>query len=99
VHGTGVTDGADRADGDDRGASRGNVSETPAVLTLRVPIRGVCAFDRPRTGGKAYGGAHCWDITGVDGDDNGGGSLSHPGLGVSVEVSGGEDAHVLGVED
>ena len=35
----------------------------------------------------------------MDGDDNGGGSLTHPGLGVRVEVSGGEDAYVLGVED
>jgi len=35
----------------------------------------------------------------MDGDDNGRGSLTHPGLGVRVEVSGGEDAYVLGVED
>jgi len=99
VHGTGVAEGADGADGVGGGASRGNVSETPAVLTLCVPIRGVCAFDRPRAGEKAYGRAHCWDVAGVDGDDNGGGSLPYPGLGVRVEVSGGEDAYVLGVED
>ena len=35
----------------------------------------------------------------MDGDNDGGGSLTHPGLGVRVKVSGGEDAYVLGVED
>jgi len=94
-----MTEGADRANGVGRGASRGDVSETPAVLTLCIPIRGVCAFDGPGAGEKAYGGAHCWDVAGMDGDDNGGGSLTHPGLGVRVEVSGGEDAYLLGVED
>jgi len=99
VHGTGVTEGANRADGVDGGASGGDVSITPAVLTLCIPIGGVCAFDRPSTGEKAYGGTHCWDVTGMDGDNDRGGSLTHPGLGVRVKVSGGEDAYVLGVED
>jgi len=99
VHGSGVTEGADRAHRVGRGASRGDVSETPAVLALCVPVRGICSFNRPRAGEKAYGGAHCWDVSGMDGDNNGGGSLTHPGLGVRVEVSGGEDAYVLGVED
>jgi len=35
----------------------------------------------------------------VDRDDDGGGSLALPGLSVGVEVPGGEDAYVLGVED
>jgi len=87
------------ADGVDGGASGDDVSITPAVLTLCIPIGGVCAFDRPRAGEKAYGGTHCWDVTGMDGDDDGGGSLTHPGLGVRVKESGGEDAYVLGVED
>ena len=99
MRGPGVVEGADRADGVDGGASRGDVPEAPAVLALCIPIGGVGAFNRPRAGEKAYGGAHCWDVTRVDRDDNGGGSLSHPALGVGVEVSGGEDAYVLGVED
>ena len=35
----------------------------------------------------------------MDGDDDGGGSLTLPGPCVGVEVPGGEDANVLGVED
>jgi len=35
----------------------------------------------------------------VDGDDDGGGSLALPGSCVGVEVSGGEDANILGVKD
>ena len=35
----------------------------------------------------------------MDGEDNGGGSLALPGLCVGVEISGGEDGYVLGVED
>ena len=99
MHGTGVAEGADRADGVDGGASGGDVSVTPAVLTLCIPIGGVCAFDRPSTGEEAYRGAHRWDVAGMDGDNDGGGSLTHSGLGVRVKVSGGEDAYVLGVED
>ena len=35
----------------------------------------------------------------MDGNDNGGGSLDLPELHVGVEISGGEDAYVLGVEE
>ena len=99
MHGTGVAKGADGADGVGGGASRGDMTEAPAVPTLRIPIRGVCTLDRPGTGEEANGGAHRWDVPGMDGDDNGGGGFSHPGLGIRVEVPGGEDAYVFGVED
>ena len=35
----------------------------------------------------------------MDGDDDGGGRLALSGLCVGVEVSGGEDPYVLGVDD
>jgi len=75
------------------------VTEAPAVLELRVSIRGVGPLNCSRAGNEAYGGAHCWDITRVDGDDNRGGNLAFSRLSVGVEVPGGEDAIVLGVED
>jgi len=99
VHGAGVverTDGANRVDG---GAPGGNVSEGPTVLALRVPIRGVGSFDRPRTGEEVYRGTHDWDVSWMDRDDDGGGSLVLPRPSVGVEKPGGEDAYVFGVED
>jgi len=38
VHGTGVVEGTDGADGVNGGASVRDMTEAPAVLTLRVPI-------------------------------------------------------------
>jgi len=35
----------------------------------------------------------------VKGDDDGGGRLALPGLCVGVEISGGEEAYVLGAEN
>jgi len=99
VHGTGVVEGADGTNRADGGAPRGDVSEAPAVFALRVPIGRVGALNHSRAGEEAYGGAHCWDVPGVDRDDNGGSGLAFPEVSVRVEVSGGEDAYVFGVED
>jgi len=66
VPGAGVVEGTDGADRVSRGASGGDVSVAPAVLALRVPIRGVSSLDRPQAGEEAYGGVHCWDVPGVD---------------------------------
>jgi len=38
MHGSGVVERADGADGIGRGASGGDVAVSPAVLALRVPI-------------------------------------------------------------
>jgi len=99
VHGTGVVEGTNGANRVDGGAPGGDVTETPAVLALRVAIGGVGALNRSRAGEEAYGGTHRWDVPGVDRDDNGGGRLALPRVSVGIEVSGGEDAYVLGVED
>jgi len=44
-------------------------------------------------------GAHCGDVPRVDRDNEGGCGHTFPGLNVRVEVSGGEDGTVFGVED
>jgi len=72
---------------------------TPAVLALGVPIGRVGAFDRARSGEESNPGVHRENVSGMDGDDDGGGSLALPGLCVGVEVSGGEDTTVFGVKD
>jgi len=72
---------------------------TPAVLALRVPVGRVGTLNRARSGKETNRGAHRENVPGVDGDDDGGGSLALPGTCVGVEVSGGEDANVFGVED
>ena len=99
MHGTGVVEGTKGANRVDGWAHGGDVSEAPTVFALCVPIGGVGAFNRSRTGKEAYGGAHCWDVPGVDRDNNGGGRLAFPGPINGVEVSAGEDVYVFGVED
>jgi len=71
----------------------------PAVLALSVPVGGVGALNRARPGEESDCGAQRGNVPGMDGDIDGGGSLTLPGPCVRVEVSGGEDANVLGVED
>jgi len=50
-------------------------------------------------GEEADRGAHCLDVPGVAGDNDAGGKLALSGLPVRVEISGGEDTYVFGVED
>jgi len=59
-----------------------------AVLALSVPIGGVCELDRARSGEEMNRGAHRGKVSGMDRDDDGGGSLALPGLCVGVEVPG-----------
>jgi len=99
VHGLGVVEGTDGANVMGRGAPGSDVAVTPAVLALRVPVGRVGAFNRMRSGEEPNREAHPQKVSRVDGDDNGGGSLALPGSCVGVEVSGGEDANVFGVED
>jgi len=70
----------------------------PAVLALSVPVRTVGAFNRARSGEEPNRGAHRENVSRVDEGDDGGGSLALPGSCIGVEVSGGEDANILGVE-
>jgi len=72
---------------------------SPAVLALRVPVGRVSTFTCSRSGEKSHRGTHRGYVSRVDRDDDGGCSLALPGLRVGVEISGGEDAYVLGVED
>jgi len=81
------------------GAPGGDVTESPAVLALRVPSGRVCTLDRPRKGKETARGAHCWDVAGVDRDDDRRGGLAFSRLCIRVEISGGNDANILGVKD
>ena len=94
-----MVEGADWTDRVGGGAPTGDMAVSPAVLTLSLPIGRVCSLNCPGGGEKTDGGAHCWDVPPVDGDDDGGGRLALPGLRVGVEISGGEDPYVLGVKD
>jgi len=71
----------------------------PAVLALSIPVGRVGALDRARSGEESYRGAHRVNVPGVEGDDDGGGGLALPGSCVGVEISGGEDSNLFGVED
>ena len=75
------------------------MAETPAIVALRVPVRGVGAFNGTRSGEESDRGTHRENVPWVGGNDDGGASLAFPGLCVGVEISGGEDANDLGVED
>jgi len=99
VHGPGVVEGADGTNGIGRGAPAGDRTVAPAVLTLCVPVGRVGTFNCPRSGEESNRGTHRGYVTRVDRNDDGGGSLSLPGLSIGVEISGGEDAYVFGVED
>jgi len=99
MHGTGVVEGADGANGRCGGAPRGDMAITPAVLALGVPVGRVRAFNSSRSGEETNRGAHGRHVPSVDGEDNRGGRLALPGLCARVEISGGEDAYGLGVED
>jgi len=94
-----VVEGAYGADWTGRGASGGDMTVAPTVLTLRVPGGRVGALDRPRVRKESDRGAHREHVPWVDGDNDGGGSLAFPGSCVGVEISGGEDTNVFGVED
>jgi len=72
---------------------------SPAVLALRIPVGRVSAFNCSRAGEESNPGAHHGQVSGVDGDDDEGGRLALPGFPVGVEVSGGEDANIFGVEE
>ena len=78
MHGPGVVEGADGTNVIGRGAPRGDVAVAPAVHTLRVPIGGVGAFDRARTGEESNRGTHRGYVSRVDGEDDGGGSFAFP---------------------
>jgi len=99
VHCSGVVEGADGANGRGGGVPEGDVAESPAVLTLCVPIGRVGTFNSSRTGEESNRGAHRKHVPLVDGDNDGGGRLALPGLCVGIEISGGEDAYVLRVKD
>jgi len=99
VQGAGVVQGVYGADGAGRGASGGDMTVSPAVLTPRVPGGRVGALDSPRAREEPDRGAHREHVPWVDGDDDGGGGLALPRSCVGVEISGGEDTNVLGVED
>jgi len=75
------------------------VAETPAVVALRVLVGRVGAFNGARSGAGSDRGAHRENVSGVDRDYDGGGSLALPGSCVGVEVSVGKDANVLEGED
>jgi len=70
MHGAGMVEGANGANGVGRGAPGGDMAVDPAVLALRVPIGGVGAFNCARSGEETNRGAHCGDVSGVDGDDD-----------------------------
>jgi len=99
MHGSGVVEGADGANGGGGGAPGGDMAVSPAVLVLRVPVGRVSAFDSARSGEESNRRAHRKYVPWVDGNDDRGGSLALRGLCVGVEISGGEDAKVVGVED
>ena len=99
VGGSGVVKRADGADAFSGWASRGDMTVSAAVLALRVPIGRVGPFDCSRTGEKSDSGAHHWEISRVDRNDDRGGHFAFSRFSVRVEVSGGEDANVLGFED
>jgi len=73
VHGSGVVEGADRANRRGGGASGGDMKVTPAVLALRVPVGRVGAFNGSRSGEETNRGAHREHVPRVDGDDDRGG--------------------------
>ena len=52
VHGTGVIEGTDGADGPSSWTPGGDMAEPPAVLALRVPIGRVCSLNK-EIGGEA----------------------------------------------
>ena len=101
VHGPGVvaSEGADEANGRGGGAPGGDMALSPAVLALRIPVGRVGAFNSLRSREETNRGAHREQVPWMDGDNNGGGSLALPGLWVGVEVSGAEDAYILGGEN
>jgi len=99
MHSSGVVEGADGANGRGGRAPGGDMAIPPAVLALRVSVGRVCTFNSSRPGEELNRGAHHRYVPWVDGNDDGGGRLALPGLCVGVEISGGEDAYVLGVED
>jgi len=98
-HGSGVVEGTDGANGRGGGAAGGDMAISPAVLALRVPVGRVSAFNSSRSGEESNRGARCKHVAWVDGNDDGGGCLALTALCVGVEISGGKDAFVLGVED
>jgi len=99
MHGMGVVEGGDGANGTGGRAPGGDVAVTPAVLALGVPVGGVRVFNSLRSGKESNRGALRRHVPWVYGNSDRGSSLALPGCCVRVEIFGGEDAYVLGVKD
>jgi len=99
VHCSGVVEGADGASVRGGGAPGSDVAQSPAVLTLHIPIGRVGALNSSQSGDESNRGTDRKYVPWVDGDDDGGGRPALPGFCVGIEISGGEDVYVLRVKD